>query len=43
MTKLVDKLGGTAIPIGGYVLSGHGKARDFLLKYAKVGAVVKLP
>jgi hypothetical protein len=34
--------GQTAIPPGGYVLSGHGTARSWLLAKAKVGAEVTL-
>lgn len=33
---------GTVIPAGGYVLSGHGLARDWLLRHAAVGARVEL-
>jgi hypothetical protein len=31
---------GTAVPAGGFVLSGHGTAADYLLAHAKVGAAV---
>ncbi len=33
----------TAVPANGYVLSGHGAARDWLLARARVGAVVTVP
>ena len=32
-----------AIPVGGYVLSGHGAARLWLLAHASAGATVRLP
>jgi hypothetical protein len=47
VTKVTDRqtTGGTgaAIPDGGLLLSGHGKARDWLLLRAKVGKTVTLP
>lgn len=33
----------TAVPTDGYVLSGHGTARDWLLRHAVVGAAVTVP
>ena len=36
-------LAAMAIPLGGYVLSGHGAARVWLLANAKVGVTVRLP
>ena len=36
-------LAAMAIPVGGYVLSGHSVARVWLLDNAKVGALVRLP
>jgi hypothetical protein len=42
VTSLADGVGDAAIPAGGYVLSGHGDARTWLISYAKVGAVVTL-
>jgi Glycosyl hydrolases family 18 len=33
---------GTAVPAGGYVVSGHGAARDWLLAHATIGALVEL-
>ncbi len=31
------------IPSGGFVLSGHGKAQDFLNSFAKIGTAVTMP
>jgi hypothetical protein len=33
---------GTPIPKGGFVLSGHGEARTWLLANTKVGAAVEV-
>jgi hypothetical protein len=38
----LDSLTGTTIPAGGYVLSGHGKAADWLLANATPGVKVEL-
>jgi peptidoglycan/xylan/chitin deacetylase (PgdA/CDA1 family) len=40
VTKIVDKVGNIAIPDNGYVLSGHGTSRTWLLANAVVGATV---
>jgi hypothetical protein len=42
VTALVDAKGNATIPAGGYVLSGHGAARTWLINYAKVGTSVTL-
>jgi lysophospholipase L1-like esterase len=41
--RLVTGAAATAVPANGYVLSGHGSARDWLLARARVGAVVTVP
>lgn len=40
VTKVEDKVGNMAIPDGGYVLSGHGDSRLWLLARVKVGTPV---
>ena len=40
--QITGSLTGTTIPAGGFVLSGHGTARDWLNTYAVVGALVEL-
>lgn len=42
VTKVENGIGNMAIPSGGYVLSGHGTARTWLLANAKVGAAVTI-
>lgn len=40
VTVVQDKVGNITVPENGYVLSGHGTARTWLLTNAKVGATV---
>ncbi|WP_148613292.1 hypothetical protein [Nocardioides rubriscoriae] len=40
VTRVENGVGNMAIPSGGFVLSGHGTARTWLVAYAKVGATV---
>ncbi len=37
-----QSLTGTSVPSGGYVISGHGAARDWLLAHASIGALIEL-
>lgn len=43
VTAISDSKPGMAIPVGGYVLSGHGTEDDWLRANAPVGATVTLP
>jgi hypothetical protein len=43
VTAVSDGQPGMAIPVGGYVLSGHGTEDTWLFNNAKVGATVTLP
>ena len=40
ITAITNGVGDTAIPADGYVLSGHGSARSWLLAYARLGSTV---
>lgn len=42
VTKLIDGVVGTIIPSDGYLLSGHGTSRQWLLAYAKIGNNITL-
>jgi hypothetical protein len=43
VTAVADGQKGMAIPVGGYVLSGHGTEDTWLFNNAKVGTAVTLP